>query len=178
MWCKGKITGKFSVTSRTSTPVPLLQVLISSRRLRPLPSLRATLGTVPPVLRFWRRRWRSAAGSWKYVSCIDLFPTTFSIEHIPCLKCSGSLRQSQDFKILQILQILHFLQRKKRLDLEIWPRTAGDGQWGAQRWPQLSKPVNQILTGFVTAVIYGYNGYGYSYSDIYLLYILFINVNH
>ena len=165
MWCKGKITGKFSVTSRTSAP------------LRPLPSLRATLGTVPPVLRFWRRRWRSAAGSWKYgLSCIDLFPTTFSIEHIPSLKCSGSLRQSQDFKILQILQILHFLQRKKRLDLEIWPRTAGDGQWGAQRWPQLSKPVNQILTGFVTAVIYGYNGY--SYSDIYLLYILVINVNH
>ena len=168
MWCKGKITGKFCVTSRTSAP------------LRPLPSLRATLGTVPPVLRFWRRRWRSAAGSWKYgLSCIDLFPTTFSIEHIPSLKCSGSLRQSQDFKILQILQILqilHFLQRKKRLDLEIWPRTAGDGQWGAQRWPQLSKPVNQILTGFVTAVIYGYNGY--SYSDIYLLYILVINVNH
>ena len=168
MWCKGKITGKFCVTSRTSAP------------LRPLPSLRATLGTVPPVLRFWRRRWRSAAGSWKYgLSCIDLFPTTFSIEHIPSLKCSGSLRQSQDFKILQILQILqilHFLQRKKRLDLEIWPRTAGDGQWGTQRWPQLSKPVNQILTGFVTAVIYGYNGY--SYSDIYLLYILVINVNH
>ena len=170
MWCKDHWEIQ---RHRTSTP-PLL--LLSSR-LRPLPSLRATLGTVPPVLRFWRRRWRSA-GSWKYVSCIDLFPTTFSIEHIPCLKCSGSLRQSQDFKILQILQILHFLQRKKRLDLEIWPRTAGDGQWGAQRWPQLSKPVNQILTGFVTAVIYGYNGYGYSYSDIYMLYILFINVNH
>ena len=31
MWCKGKITrslGKFSITSRTSSPVPLLVILV------------------------------------------------------------------------------------------------------------------------------------------------------
>ena len=175
MWCIG-ITGKFSVTSRSSAP-PLLQVLVSPSQASAKSESNAGDGTtsaavLTQALTFsccWLLLVRENM-VYPCLSCIDFhfFNWTYSISEV--------LGQPPTIARLQDPSDPSFFAEKKRLDLEIWPRTAGDGQWGAQRWPQLSKPVNQILTGFVTAVIYGYNGY--SYSDIYLLYIIFINVNH